>query len=183
MILFNNKKAQYAQMRVNSTSSINRQKRKTHARALTNLGFSINELVNYLGVSSNTIKTYLRETEGTTYTDLLEFSLKYEVRPLFTKDEQEFLIFFKEFTRKAERLSKLSKLTENLAKGKGICGFIVKNIFKSCEKYEKRHEQVNKEIRELAKEGKNRIKQVADNNKYPHLSKCQSAFIIEIKES
>ena len=60
-------------MAINHASSINRENRKTDARALTLLGFNLNELVSHLGVSSNTVKTYLRETEDVVYSDLDDF--------------------------------------------------------------------------------------------------------------
>ncbi|MBW2984058.1 hypothetical protein KY361_03030 [Candidatus Woesearchaeota archaeon] len=177
-----NKKGQWIHAYMREQRSLQRQQRRLYARILTILGFDINELVDILGVSSNTIKTYLRETKSDFYSDLHEAIFKPEIFKWFTKEEQSLLNYIQESQEESKELSEESKRTHRIVKGEGFEGWIHKKIFKDCDKFEKRNEEVNKKIKTLAKEIKTKIKDMKNPKKCPHLSKSKIDIGVRIEK-
>ena len=167
-------------MSINHAGSINRENRKTKARTLTLLGFDLNELVSHLGVSSNTVKTYLRETKDVIYSDLEDLMYQDEIFDLFTNKEKKLLEYIKDSKERAEELSYESKKTHDISKGKGFMGWIHKNIMKDCDKYRKRNIEILREMKKLSKDIKPKIKEFKKRSVCPHLSKSILKFDVII---
>ena len=176
-----NKKGQWTHAAARERRSQERKLRKIYARALTNLGFKLNEIVDFLNVSTNTVKTYLKETEGEGYSDLFDFALKEDIIDLFTKSEQEFLNSIKESMDLSQKLSKESKKISNIIQGVGISGFFQK-FFSDIEDLKKKQKEVNKQILNLAKKMKKTASEIKNQKKYPHLSKSNLKLEVEVRQ-
>jgi len=178
--IFNNKKGQWAHAMARNNASLARENRRTYARAMRNLGFDLYEITAAIGVSSNTVRTYLRETEGVGYSDLFDFCFKSEIFVNFTKKEQDFLSSIRDAIREGNDLSEESERTFQISQGNGITGWIHKHILKDCDEFGKRNEEINSKIRELNKRIKKASKEIQNSKKFPHIAKSNLQIKVDL---
>ena len=175
-----NKKAQFARAMARTSATVARENRKIYARAMANLGISPYEMTDVLGVSSSTVNTYLKESEGTGYSDIFEFAMKDEIFQLFNTKEQEFLERLSENMDKSKFLSKESLRTHRIFKGEGLSGLFHKYILKDSDSYKQKNEKISEQIHSLKKEMDKMSKDIFNSKKYPHLSKAKLSFRVYI---
>ena len=178
MGLINNKKGQWARAAARDRRTQERNLRKTLARVLKLLGFNTNEMVDFLNVSTQTVKTYLRETEDVVYSDLADQIYKQDIFNLFTIKEQELLNRFKELSSLSQSLSHDSERNHKIIHKKNIIGWFV-HKFGDVNKYKKQEEETSKEISKIEKESHEISKKFSDKNLCPHLSKSSLNFKVK----
>jgi len=179
MNLINSKKSQWARTMANDRRSIDRNARKTYARVLQLLGFSINEIVSATNISTQTVKVYLKETEGEVYSDLADQVYEPEVFNLFTSQEQKLIREFKDLQFKVTSFSAESKRIDKIIFKKNIHGWLV-HKFGDVGKYKEKKKLICGDLKTLHKQAKNLLKKFSNKNISPHLSNSSLNFVVEI---
>ena len=170
MSLMKNKRGQWATIAARERRSYERSQRKTLARVLKLLGFDINEITNFLNVSTQTTKTYLKETKDIVYSDLAEQVYQEDIFNMFSEKEQELLEKCKELSVLASNLSDESKKISKIIYKQNFFGKLI-HKFGDIEQYKARQKEINNKVLEIGKDSNKISKKLLDKKLCPHISR------------
>ena len=177
-----NKKGQWSHIAAREQRTQERTLRKNYARVLHLLGFGINETVNFLNVSTQTVKTYLKETEGVAYSDLAEQVYDPEIFNLFTWKEQKLLSEFRNLSARSKSLPAESQRIHKIIHKKNISGWFI-HKFGNVEKYKKRKEEISRELDRITKQAQKLTEKFSDKKMCPHIANSSLNFLVEREQS